>query len=67
MQNVANIHKRLINGKATIEVNAVKKWICRVNGNPSEKRQTDFSATVNEDNSKPADGSLKRSSVSHNL
>lgn len=60
MQNVANIHKRLMNGKATIEVNAVRKW--------SEKRQTDFSTAVNEDNSKPADGSLlKCSRMSHSL
>lgn len=57
-----------MNGKATIEVNAVRKWMCRVNDKPSEKRQTDFSAAVNEDNSKPADGSLlKCSRMSHSL
>lgn len=51
-----------------IEVNAVRKWMCRVNDKPSEKRQTDFSAAVNEDNSKPADGSLlKCSRMSHSL
>lgn len=38
-ENVANIHRKLVNvdGKAALDVSTVRRWFSRVNGNPTEK------------------------------
>lgn len=66
----ANIHRWLVNiyEKAALYVNTIKRWVCRVNGNPRVKGITDVSdrsscdraaAAVNEDKVKEVDTFIK--------